>query len=157
MKERDIEHFKTYKEEWSSVAPSKGFTFMSILSGRRVPWRWNEVLTVRSTAVLILIFWLYRPTRIFEAILVMSNQRFFKIVCFRFPTNVPQKIEYIRFLNKIHCQTKTFSFRSQNFWSKSNRFFQFPNFFLDFKKFCSGFRNLWTKSKRFSFDQIFLD
>ncbi len=29
--------------------------------------------------------------------LVMSNQRFFKIVCFRFPTNVPQKIEYIRF------------------------------------------------------------
>jgi hypothetical protein len=28
---------------------------------------------------------------------VMSNQRFFKIVCFRFPTNVPEKIEYIRF------------------------------------------------------------
>jgi hypothetical protein len=53
-----------------------------------------------------------------------------------------QKIEYIRFLNKIHCQTKKFSFRSQNFWAKSNRFFQFPNFFLDFKKFCSGFRNL---------------
>jgi hypothetical protein len=29
--------------------------------------------------------------------LVMSNQRFFKIVCFRFPTNVPKKIEHIRF------------------------------------------------------------
>jgi hypothetical protein len=29
--------------------------------------------------------------------LVMSNQRFLKIVCFRFPTNVPLKIEYIRF------------------------------------------------------------
>ncbi len=28
---------------------------------------------------------------------VMSNQRFFKIVCFRFPTNVPKKIEHIRF------------------------------------------------------------
>ncbi len=28
---------------------------------------------------------------------VMSNQRFSKIVCFRFPTNVPKKIEYIRF------------------------------------------------------------
>ncbi len=28
---------------------------------------------------------------------VMSNQRFLKIVCFRFPTNVPLKIEYIRF------------------------------------------------------------
>jgi hypothetical protein len=27
----------------------------------------------------------------------MSNQRFFKIVCFRFHTNVPQKIEYIPF------------------------------------------------------------
>ena len=26
----------------------------------------------------------------------MSNQRFLKIVCFRFPTNVPKKIEYIR-------------------------------------------------------------
>jgi hypothetical protein len=32
-----------------------------------------------------------------ELQLVMSNQRFFKIVCFRFPTNVPKKIEYIRF------------------------------------------------------------
>ena len=31
---------------------------------------------------------------------VMSNQRFFKIVCFRFPTNVPKKIEHIRFLKK---------------------------------------------------------
>ena len=62
--------------------------------------------------------------------LVMSNQRFLKIVCFRFPINVPKKIEYIRFLNKkIHCRTKTFSFRSQNFGSKSNRFVQFPNFF----------------------------
>jgi hypothetical protein len=28
---------------------------------------------------------------------VMSNQRFFKIVCFRFPTNVPKKIEHIHF------------------------------------------------------------
>jgi hypothetical protein len=61
--------------------------------------------------------------------LVMSNQRFFKIVCFRFPTNVPKKIEYFRFLIKILYRTKTFSFRSQNFLSKSNRFFQFPNFF----------------------------
>ncbi len=51
---------------------------------------------------------------------VMSNQRFFKIVCFRFPTNVPQKIEYIRFWNKIHYRTKTSSFRCQNFRSKSN-------------------------------------
>ncbi len=32
-----------------------------------------------------------------ELKLVMSKQRFFKIVCFRFPTNVPKKIEHIRF------------------------------------------------------------
>jgi hypothetical protein len=55
------------------------------------------------------------------------------IVCFRFPTNASKKIEYIRFLNKIHCRTKTFSFRSQNFWSKSIRFFQFQNFFKTLK------------------------
>jgi hypothetical protein len=29
--------------------------------------------------------------------LVMSNKRFLEIVCFRFPTNVLKKIEYIRF------------------------------------------------------------
>jgi hypothetical protein len=29
--------------------------------------------------------------------LVMSNQRFLKIVCFHFPINVPKKIEYFRF------------------------------------------------------------
>jgi hypothetical protein len=50
----------------------------------------------------------------------MSNQRFFKIVCFHFPTNVPQKIEYIRFWKKNYYRTKTFSFRFQNFRSKSN-------------------------------------
>ncbi len=48
--------------------------------------------------------------------LVMSNQRFSKIVCFRFPTNVPKKIEYIRFWNKVHFRSKTFSFRSKKFW-----------------------------------------
>jgi hypothetical protein len=37
------------------------------------------------------------PTDSERYTLVMSNQRFFKIVCFHFPTNVPQKIEYIRF------------------------------------------------------------
>ncbi len=77
--------------------------------------------------------------------LVMSNQRFFKIVCFSFP----QKIEYILFLNKIRYRNKTFSLRSQNFWSKSNWFVQFPNFSWDYKEFCFDFRNLWTKSKRF--------
>jgi hypothetical protein len=32
-------------------------------------------------------------------VVVMSNQRFLKIESFRFPTFVPKKIEYIRFLN----------------------------------------------------------
>ncbi len=71
-------------------------------------------------------------------ILVMSNQRFFKIVCFRFPPNVPKKIEFIRFRNKIYYRTKMFSFRSPNFWTKSNWFVQFTNFFLRLQKvlFC---------------------
>ncbi len=89
--------------------------------------------------------------------LVMSNQRFFKIVCFCFSTNVPKKIEYIRFWNKIHYQNKTFSFRSQNFWSKSNWFVQFLKFSWDSKKFCLVFRNLWTKSKRFGSISKFLN
>ncbi len=41
---------------------------------------------------------LYSEARLYKGPrLVMSNQRFFKIVCFRFPTNVPKKIEYIHF------------------------------------------------------------
>jgi hypothetical protein len=36
----------------------------------------------------------------------MANQRFFKIVCFRFPTNVPQKIENIRFEKKFVIEPK---------------------------------------------------
>ncbi len=44
-------------------------------------------------------------------LLVMSNQRFLKIVCFRFPTNVPQK-------NRIY------SFLKQNSLSNQNVLFQ---------------------------------
>ncbi len=66
--------------------------------------------------------------------LVMSNQRFFKIICFRFPTNVPKKIEHIRFWNKIYYRTKTFSFRFQNFRSKSIYFFSFQIFFETSKR-----------------------
>ncbi len=86
-------------------------------------WSWKQKLGTPLPAVSGHI-----PRRV-----VMSNQRFFKIVCFRFPTNVPRKIEYIRFLNKIQYRTKTFSFRSQKFWSKSNWFIQFPNFFETLK------------------------
>ncbi len=50
-----------------------------------------------------------------------------------------------------------FSFRSPNFWTISNWFVQFPNFFWDYKKFCFVFRNLCTKSKRFGFVSKFLD
>jgi hypothetical protein len=65
--------------------------------------------------------------------LVMSNQRFFKIVCFRFPTNVPKKIEYIRFLNKIQYRTKTFSSDLRVFGSKAIDFFSFQIFFETLK------------------------
>jgi hypothetical protein len=85
----------------------------------------------------------------------MSNQRFLKIVCFRFPTNVPKKIEYICFLNKIHYQTKAFSFKSPNFWSKSNLLIQFSNFFetskssVLFLEICELNQNVWFCSKIF--------
>ncbi len=46
---------------------------------------------------------------------VMSNQRFLKIVCLRFPTNVPPKNRINSFLKQIHYRTKTFSFRSKIF------------------------------------------
>ncbi len=46
-----------------------------------------------------------------RAVIVMSNQRFLKIVCFRFPTNVPQK-------NRIY------SFLKQNLLSNQNVLFQ---------------------------------
>ncbi len=39
--------------------------------------------------------------------LVMSNQRFFKIVCFRFPTNAPKK-------NRIYSFLKQHSLSDQN-------------------------------------------
>ena len=58
----------------------------------------------------------------------MSNQRFFKIVCFRFPTNVPKKIEYIRFLNKIHCRTKRSLSDLKIFGPKAIDFFSFQIF-----------------------------
>ncbi len=64
---------------------------------------------------------------------VMSNQRFFKIICFRFPTNVPQKIEHIRFWNKLYYRTKTFSLRFQNFRSKKDLVLSVSKFFLRLK------------------------
>jgi hypothetical protein len=38
--------------------------------------------------------------------LVMSNQRFFKIVCFRFPTNVPKKSNIFVFSTKFIVEPK---------------------------------------------------
>ncbi len=102
----------------------------------------ESLLTNCGLNLLKLLFKSVLPIR--DAILTASNVKptFFQDRLLSFSYKRSQKIEYIRFLNKIQCRTKTFSFSSQSFWSKSNRFFQFPNFFLDFKKFCSGFRNL---------------
>jgi hypothetical protein len=41
----------------------------------------------------------------------MSNQHFFKIVCFHFPVNILQKIEYICFLFKIHNRCSLSDFK----------------------------------------------
>ncbi len=65
----------------------------------------------------------------------MSNQRSFKIESIRFAALVPKKIEYIRFLNEILDQNKTFSIRNGKFWSKSFRFGLFPNFLGITKRF----------------------
>ncbi len=96
--------------------------------------------------------------------LVMSNQRFLKIVCFRFPTNVPKKIEYIRFWNKIHCRTKTFYFGFKIFGLNSNVFAFGKKKLEQIKKFwfCSKFfgknrkvllleKRSWNTSKSFGF------
>jgi hypothetical protein len=53
----------------------------------------------------------YTTRRVPLSLLVMSNQRFLKIVCFRFPTNIPQK-------NWIY------SFLKENSLSKQNVLFQ---------------------------------
>jgi hypothetical protein len=65
----------------------------------------------------------------------MSNQCSFKIESIRFAAFVPKKIEYIRFLNKILDQNKTFSIRNGIFWSKSFCFGPFPNFLGITKRF----------------------
>ncbi len=56
------------------------------------------------------------PLAPFHSLLVMSNQRFLKIFCFRFPTDVPQKNRIFSFLKQIRYRTKTFSFSSKFFW-----------------------------------------
>ncbi len=43
--------------------------------------------------------------------LVMSNQRFLKIVCFRFPTNVPQKNRINLFLKQNSLSNQTVLFQ----------------------------------------------
>jgi hypothetical protein len=64
-------------------------------------------------------------------VLVMSNQRSFKIESFRFAAFVPKKIECIRFGNKILDRNETFSISTKKFRSKSFRFVPFPNIFCD--------------------------
>jgi hypothetical protein len=64
-------------------------------------------------------------------LLVMSNQRSFKIESFRFAAFVPKKIECIRFGNKILDRNETFSISTKKFRSKSFRFVPFPNIFCD--------------------------
>jgi hypothetical protein len=66
----------------------------------------------------------------------MANQRYFKIVCFRFPTNVTKKSNIFVFGTKFIVDSKRSFSVLKIFGSKENGFVSFPNFFLDYKKFC---------------------
>ncbi len=59
----------------------------------------------------------------------MSNQRFFKIVCFRFPTNVPKKIEHIRLKKKFTIEPKRSLSQFKILEPKAFSFFSFQIFF----------------------------
>jgi hypothetical protein len=75
---------------------------------------------------------------------VMSNQRFLKIVCFRFPTNVPPKK-----LNIFVFETK-FIIEPKRSLSDLNFFGLYSNVLLLLKK-------SWNTSKSFGFVQKFLE
>jgi hypothetical protein len=72
----------------------------------------------------------------------MSNQRFFKIVCFRFPTNVPKKTNISVFETKFIIEPKRSLSDLKIFGPKAIDLFSFQIFFGDYKKFCFVFRNL---------------
>ncbi len=70
-----------------------------------------------------------------EYLLVMSNQRFFKIVCFRFPPNVPKKLNLFDFETKFIIEPKCSLSDLQIFGPKAIDLFSFQIFFEITKSF----------------------
>jgi hypothetical protein len=71
----------------------------------------------------------------------MSNQRSFKIESIRFAAFVPQKIEYIRYRNKVLDRNKTFSISTRKILSRSFFSARFPIFFGTNKSFVLSLKN----------------
>jgi hypothetical protein len=90
------------------------------------------------------------------SLLVMSNQRYFKIVCFRFATNVPKKSNIFVFGTKFIVGSKRSLSVLKIFGPKEIDLFCFQIFF-EISKVLFCFRNLQTKSKRFCIVSKFLD
>jgi hypothetical protein len=85
----------------------------------------------------------YQQAKRVQTRLVMSNQRFFEIVCFRFPTNVPPKNRiYSFFETKFIIGTKRSLSDLKIFGPKAIGLFSFQIFLDTTKKFCFDFRNL---------------
>jgi hypothetical protein len=59
---------------------------------------------------------------------IMSNQRYFRIICFRFPTDNQKNISFLK--------QNLLSFGSKNFFIQKQLNCLVSKFFLDYKKFC---------------------
>ncbi len=101
-----------YKTTWK---PFKSHNFKNWTEYHRTKFFYPPLMS-KLVHILIQKLWIPIENRKKRSSLVMSNQRFLKIVCFRFPTNVPKKNRMYSFWNKIRYRTKTFSFRSKIFW-----------------------------------------
>ena len=69
------------------------------------------------------------PALLKGPLLVMSNQRFLKIVCFRFPTNVPKKSNIFVFEKKFIIEQKLSLSDFKILDPKEFSFFSFQIFF----------------------------
>jgi hypothetical protein len=94
-------------------------------------------------------------------VVVMSNQRFLKIVCFRFPTNVPQKKSNIfvfetKFIIEPKCSLSDLKFFGLNgnvllllkkSWNRSKSFGFVPKFLEKIETFCFCQKKVGTHQK----------
>ncbi len=114
------------KRQIPETSPCNGTTAFVVLWYR--PFSWRSVLELHYCTIFI--FLTFR--------LVMSKQRFLKIVCFHFPTNVPQK-------NRIY------SFLKQNSFSNPKRSLSDLHFFGLYSNVLLLLKKSWNTSKIFGF------